>query len=562
MSWYDPADSAPPLSLSPTLSSSSSSAGLSSAHILAGAHTVRPQLSQQLGQTSPSLHRTQSRYFESFGIPALAAAQPTAQPSPTSLSSFANSLSALSLSANPPAQPVLHHHVSQPFDFYDSSGIDSRTDRFDYQVPPRALYHQASAEYVWKNGMQSSSGLRSRSQWLDHKSASQDYLPPRMPFLSSAPYSTSPTNRAYSPVKSDPAAASESSYSSSPQSSRMQSQISFSSMSSQSQGSALPPASAQPQPQQPQQQTAPPLPEDDLIPTAIVIKNIPFAVKKEQLMDTMMNLGLTLPYAFNYHFDQGVFRGLAFANFATPEDTANVIQTLNGHDIAGRKLRVEYKKMLPAADRERIEREKRGKRGQLEEQHRSSYSQLPKLTPMSLQSLAPSNNNVGASAAAAAPGTRASDLDLNNPETLTFYSEILLFKDDHSRDELVFSSDLTPMQRRSVHLLAQAMGLVHSSRGEGETREVVVTRRPAHGMAMPLYSSPSRQIFGDVTSAEFSGGEADSRQSIRGARSFADIRSSRLSFHPSMVLPPNGIQSNAASSSTLGGLYSQSLRAP
>ena len=104
-------------------------------------------------------------------------------------------------------------------------------------------------------------------------------------------------------------------------------------------------------------------PDEDLIPTAIVIKNIPFAIKKEQLVTIMTDLGLPLPYAFNYHFDNGVFRGLAFANFTNPEETAAVIDAMNHFELNGRKLRVEYKKMLPAAERERIEREKRERRG-------------------------------------------------------------------------------------------------------------------------------------------------------------------------------------------------------
>lgn len=110
--------------------------------------------------------------------------------------------------------------------------------------------------------------------------------------------------------------------------------------------------------------------DEELIPTAIVIKNIPFAVKKEQLVQLMTELNLPLPYAFNYHFDNGVFRGLAFANFTSAEETATVIEVLNHFELQGRKLRVEYKKMLPLQERERIEREKRERRGQLEEQHR------------------------------------------------------------------------------------------------------------------------------------------------------------------------------------------------
>lgn len=110
--------------------------------------------------------------------------------------------------------------------------------------------------------------------------------------------------------------------------------------------------------------------KDDLIPTAIVIKNIPFNIRKEMLQAIMMKLNLPQPYAFNYHFDQGVFRGLAFANFSSADETRIVIQEMNQLDVNGRKLRVEYKKMLPEHERERIEREKRQKRGQLEEQHR------------------------------------------------------------------------------------------------------------------------------------------------------------------------------------------------
>lgn len=124
-------------------------------------------------------------------------------------------------------------------------------------------------------------------------------------------------------------------------------------------------------------------PDDELIPTAIVIKNIPFAVKKEQLVDLMTQMNLPLPYAFNYHFDNGVFRGLAFANFTSADETAQVIDHLNHYELQGRKLRVEYKKMLPLQERERIEREKRERRGQLEEQHRPIGGQLHSQPSMS-----------------------------------------------------------------------------------------------------------------------------------------------------------------------------------
>lgn len=101
----------------------------------------------------------------------------------------------------------------------------------------------------------------------------------------------------------------------------------------------------------------------------------------------MVDMNLPLPYAFNYHFDNGVFRGLAFANFTSPQETEQVIQALNHMDLSGRKLRVEYKKMLPLAERERIEREKRERRGQLEEQHRPVPQQSQLHNQLSLSSI-------------------------------------------------------------------------------------------------------------------------------------------------------------------------------
>lgn len=88
----------------------------------------------------------------------------------------------------------------------------------------------------------------------------------------------------------------------------------------------------------------------EFIPTAVVIKNIPFAVKKEQMIQYIDSLQLPMPYAFNYHFDNGVFRGLAFANFNNLKDTNLIIQHLNGKIMNGRKLRVEYKKIQQNAD--------------------------------------------------------------------------------------------------------------------------------------------------------------------------------------------------------------------
>ncbi|QPG76934.1 hypothetical protein FOA43_004328 [Brettanomyces nanus] len=231
--------------------------------------------------------------------------------------------------------------------------------------------------------------------------------------------------------------------------------------------------------------------DEEIIPTAVVIKNIPFAIKKEQLLDFMAKINLPLPYAFNYHFDNGVFRGLAFANFNTTEETSLVVNLLNGREIGGRKLRVEYKKMLPPAERERIEREKRERRGQLEEQHRSA-SATSLVSMYSIASAPPSTNNLQyggtpITAGVTNPGPRVaperlyvnmslssqlqppSGVDMNNPDALEIFTKLVLFRDESrtgvptAAAELVFQAvSLSGNQRRMLSLLSQFLGLVES----------------------------------------------------------------------------------------------------
>ncbi|KAH3661608.1 hypothetical protein OGAPHI_006456 [Ogataea philodendri] len=227
--------------------------------------------------------------------------------------------------------------------------------------------------------------------------------------------------------------------------------------------------------------------EDDVIPTAIVIKNIPFAIKKEQLLDVMSKLSLPLPYAFNYHFDNGVFRGLAFANFNSTDETSTVVNVLNGREIGGRKLRVEYKKMLPMVERERIEREKREKRGQLEEQHRSasatslaslySISSIPNSTTTPVQANISLLNNTTNShklmpdrlyvTLSTQPLALPGNVDFNDPETLEIYSKLIVFKDEIKNPNLTTPTSelafpLTSMngnQRKTLSSLCQFLNL-------------------------------------------------------------------------------------------------------
>ncbi|KAI4704906.1 hypothetical protein J4E89_009491 [Alternaria sp. Ai002NY15] len=313
--------------------------------------------------------------------------------------------------------------------------------------------------------------------------------------------------------------------------------------------------------------------DEELIPTAIVIKNIPFAVKKEQLVSLMTELRLPLPYAFNYHFDNGVFRGLAFANFTTAEETAAVIESMNHFELNGRKLRVEYKKMLPLAERERIEREKRERRGQLEEQHRPLGGGLQSQASFgSLASHMPATSPSPVSAMRAGSASKTVDVDLNDPQVLQFYTQLLLFKETKERDSMTFPPNLAPLQRRTVHTLAHQLGLAHVSKGTGEQRQVHIFKvHDNQGLSPPMPQMPSnhmeqpRRNLNRAATTDFSDVRAEggfynafNRQpsgllgfpdspgglnavpNLRGAKSYADLRSYTPSPAPSTASHPIG----------------------
>ncbi|KAF2404298.1 hypothetical protein EJ06DRAFT_195429 [Trichodelitschia bisporula] len=313
--------------------------------------------------------------------------------------------------------------------------------------------------------------------------------------------------------------------------------------------------------------------DEELIPTAIVIKNIPFAVKKEQLVQLMTEMGLPLPYAFNYHFDNGIFRGLAFANFTTAEETAVVINALNHYELLGRKLRVEYKKMLPQAERDRIEREKRERRGQLEEQHQPStqiqkhpsIGQLSNFPPPSPSPLSSRNAKL--------------EVDLNDPQVLMFYNQLLLFKEDAARDTMTLPSTLSPAERRIVHTLAHYMCLAHVSKGTGDQRAVHIFRvhDGPNNMSPPVPQMPTshpsdthRRALNRAATTDFSDfrgegfygtlgrqpsgllgfpdspGGLTSAHNLRAAKSYADLRSYTPSPVPSTASFPATLSTNFA----------------
>ncbi|KAI9635809.1 uncharacterized protein MKK02DRAFT_25578 [Dioszegia hungarica] len=247
--------------------------------------------------------------------------------------------------------------------------------------------------------------------------------------------------------------------------------------------------------------------DDDVIPTAIVIKNIPFQIPREGLLSIIESLGAPLPYAFNYHHDSGVFRGLAFANFRQSDEAAAVVAALNGYDVQGRKLRVEYKKVLQPGEKDRIEREKALKRMRSVQGFDKVNIEMPPPLP-SLRSMngfaqptpppAPPMDSPPHSAVSTSTSSEnlPTSLDMNDPAALEIYSRCLLFKEDRMRDELSFSRGLSAHERRVVHLVAQRLGLSSGTKDgdDSQGKSVVVTRIEAPRPALTSSASASTAI--------------------------------------------------------------------
>ncbi|CCE61185.1 hypothetical protein TPHA_0A01000 [Tetrapisispora phaffii CBS 4417] len=214
--------------------------------------------------------------------------------------------------------------------------------------------------------------------------------------------------------------------------------------------------------------------EQEIIKNAIVIKNIPFTIKKEELLEFINSLQLPLPYAFNYHFDNGIFRGLAFANFNTVEETKRIVKELNSQEIGGRKLRVEMKKMLPQSEKERVEKEEK-----LRKQNFNKHHQQPSFENDHYTQIYYKNNNYTTAAISTPVQERyyapafcspscivnpnmqiPTSVDFNDSESLELFAQLLIFRENDNYDELAYPISLSPNHRNILTSLRIFLGLV------------------------------------------------------------------------------------------------------
>ena len=83
---------------------------------------------------------------------------------------------------------------------------------------------------------------------------------------------------------------------------------------------------------------------------------------------------------------------------------------------------------------------------------------------------------------------------MNDPQTLDFYTELVMFKRDESREVLVFPPGIAPEHRRSIHVLAHHMGLEHQSMGEADSRQLTVLKRQQPSPSAGLHNVPASSL--------------------------------------------------------------------
>lgn len=171
----------------------------------------------------------------------------------------------------------------------------------------------------------------------------------------------------------------------------------------------------------PAQTTLPPPEKPD---TILVLKNLPFTLKQDQLHEILLSLSTTIPQSISLHFDNGVFRGMAFIKYRQLDDAIQVYELLNGMDVGGRKVRVEYKRK---------------------------------------------------------PAAKAVDIPIEwqeDEELRRLWEQLKEFKEDAAQSEWYYPPTLTNNQRRNIYNMTERLKLVQGNTADGESR-VLFLRKTA-----------------------------------------------------------------------------------
>lgn len=231
--------------------------------------------------------------------------------------------------------------------------------------------------------------------------------------------------------------------------------------------------------------------------TILVLKNLPFALKQDELQEILMQMNTTAPQSINLHFDNnGVFRGMAFIKYRGLDDAIKVYDNLNGYDVHGRKVRVEYKR----------------KNKQLQSQ---SYSDVPQEW-------------------------------MDEDDLRKLWEQVKDFSVNPNISEISFNSNLSTNQKKQVHQMAEKLKLAHFANGNGGSDSMTICLKKN-----PLIPSTSG---GNISLSSVSGGGSSNNLASNSSGSSSNMLDSARAIDIKSGRRPRNNSDAAAStaSSSLG----------
>ncbi|KAF8424951.1 hypothetical protein EV426DRAFT_532452 [Tirmania nivea] len=108
----------------------------------------------------------------------------------------------------------------------------------------------------------------------------------------------------------------------------------------------------------------------------VFVGNIPYGLTEEQITEIFQSVGRVVSFRLVYDRETGRPKGFGFAEYQDPETAASAVRNLDGHEVMGRKLRVDFSHEGNATDMEG------GEIGPIQTgAAQSSSSSLPALPP-------------------------------------------------------------------------------------------------------------------------------------------------------------------------------------
>mmetsp|Transcript_35318 Transcript_35318/g.57136 ORF Transcript_35318/g.57136 Transcript_35318/m.57136 type:complete len:501 (-) Transcript_35318:44-1546(-) len=270
-------------------------------------------------------------------------------------------------------------------------------------------------------------------------------------------------------------------------------------------------------------------PSESILPNpTLVVKNLAFSMKHDKFLEILAAMELK-PQSLNFHYDSaGTFRGMCFAKFKTLEEAAKAHEVLDGTDIEGRKLRIEYKKKGSAG---------LGGGGVTSGGVITPFGSPPQLPPaVVIPSPAPSlgkpplphqtqphqqqqqfplssspGANIGSAILEEEEKHENGGGDSLDEETRKIYEQLRRWNDNEKLQDLAFPPTLSSEERSRIEVVAQRLHLVHDVESHADSRVIAFTKRKgsadgvANNNATTSFISPTHTRFSPSTPVPIKG---------------------------------------------------------